>query len=155
MLGNTLSLASDGAHEDDASADLHSLIRLLGDEELATGVDAHDTVILFLLDIFEVAERDHARIGAANVELAERGNNLVHEPSRLLGVCNVGFDRNGIGTASHCLAHFLDLLDEFFGGFRAVCIVYSHLRSSSGKLKSHFPADTTSCPFVNKCSWIH
>lgn len=145
MLWNTLGLAGDGAHEDDPATNFHSLIRLLGDEELATSVDGHDTVVLLLGHVLEVTERDNTRVGAADVELSEVLDDLIHELSSLLGVGDVGFDCNGIGTS----LHLLDLLDDILSGFGAVGIVYDNFCATTGKLKGHFLADATACDTVS------
>jgi hypothetical protein len=79
VLGHTLGLTSDGSHQDDAATNFHPLVRLLGDEELTTGVDVEDTVELLRLDIGEVTERDDTRIGAADIEATEVGDDIVHQ----------------------------------------------------------------------------
>lgn len=79
VLGDTLSLASDAAHHDEAATDLEVLVGLAGDEELATGVDAEDAVELLWRDVLDVAERDDTAVGADNVELAPDLDGLVKQ----------------------------------------------------------------------------
>jgi hypothetical protein len=141
VLGNTLGLASDGAHKDDAATDFHPLVCLLGNEELAAGVDGHDTVVLLLSHILEVTEGDDTRVGAADVELAESFDNTVHELNGLLNVANVGLDGNCI----RAILHLLDLLNHILGSLGAVGIVDNNLCATASKLKSHLLADTTAC----------
>jgi hypothetical protein len=137
VLWHALSLAGDGAHQDDAASNFHVLVGLTGDEELATSVDAHDTVILLLSDIFEMAERDNTRVGAADVELAEVGNNLIHEPGGLGDVGNVGLDGDCIA------AYGLDLLDNLLSSLGAVGVVYGDLGTTAGELQSHLLTNAT------------
>jgi hypothetical protein len=139
VLGDTLSLTGDRSHEDDTAANFHSLVSLLGNEELAASVDGHDTVVLLLSHILEVAERNDTRVGAADVELAEVLDDIVHQLYRLLDVANVGLE--GMCVSSERL----DFLDERLGSLSAVGIVNSNLGSSSSKLHSHLAADTTAC----------
>jgi len=61
VLGHTLGLASDGAHQDDAATDRQVPVCLAGNEELATSVDAEDTVELLLLDILENGRKRQRR----------------------------------------------------------------------------------------------
>ena len=137
MLWHALSLASDRAHQDDAAANLHVLVGLTSDEELATSVDAHDTVILLLGDIFEMAKRDNTRVGAADVELAEVGNSPIHELGGLGDVGNVGLDGD-------CIApNGLDLLDDLLSSLGAVGVVHDDLGTTTGELQSHLLTNAT------------
>lgn len=145
MFRYTLCLASNAAHEDDASAHLHAVVRLLGNEELPAGVDVHHTVILLLVNILEVAERDNARVRAADVELSEMGDGLFHEASSLLGVRDIGFDSNGVRT----VLQGLDLLNYGFGGFTAVGVVHDDFSTTAGQLHGHFLANATACNLVS------
>lgn len=139
MLGDTLGLASDGSHQDDAATDFHPLVGLLGDEELTTGVDVEDTVELLRLDFGEVTEGNDTRVGAADVETAEVCNNIVHELGGLRNVANVGLESMGIGTVSKSL----DLLNDCLSTLDGVGVVDSDLSTALAKLNSHRLSDTT------------
>lgn len=140
VFGNTLGLASDGSHENDPATDLHPLVRLLGNEELSTGVDLHDTVVFRLVYILEMTERNDTRVGAANVELAEVLNDLVHEVLCLLDIGDVGLDGNGLCTS----LHRLNLLDNILGSFLGVGVVDSNTGATASELKGHLLANTAS-----------
>lgn len=137
VLGDTLCLAGDGAHKDDATTLFHVLVCLAGDEELAAGVNAHDAVILLFSDVLQVAEGNDARVGAADVNLAEVLNGLVEERDGLGDVGDVGLDGNGIA------AHVFDLGNYLVGSFAAVGIVDNHLCTAASELKGHLFADST------------
>lgn len=139
VLWHALGLARDAAHQDDAAVGLHALVSLLGDEELTTGVDVEDTVELLGSDVLEVAEGNDTGVGAADVELAEVVNGLLHELSGLLGVGNVGHDGDGVG------AEILDLLDDLLSGLGAVGVVHDDLGAAASELHGHGLADTTTC----------
>lgn len=140
VLGNALGLAGNGAHQDDAATLGHVLVGLAGDEELATGVDAHNAVVLLLSDILQVAERDNTGVGAADVELAIVLNNFVHELDGLGDVGNVGLDGNSVRANL-----VFDLRDDLLGSLRTVGIVDDNLGTAAGELKSHLLSDTTAC----------
>lgn len=137
MLGDTLGLASDGAHHDEAATDLEVLVGLAGDEELAAGVDGEDAVKLLGGDVLDVAERDDARVGADNVELAPDLDGLVKELDDLVHVRHVGLDGGGVG------ARLLDGVDDLLGRLGAVGVVDNDLGAATTQLQGHFPADTT------------
>lgn len=139
MLGHTLGLAGNGSHEDDAAADFHALVRLLSNEELTASVDAHDTVVFLLSHILEVAEGHNAGVGATDVELAELGDDLVHELGGFLGVGHVGLDGDCVGAS----LHRFDFLDDFVGGLGAVGVVDGYLGASSSQFQSHLLANPT------------
>lgn len=141
MLRNPLGLAGDGAHENDTATLRHALVRLLCNKELSAGVDIHDAVVLFLINVCEVAERNDARVGAADIQLAEVRHDLVHELCCLLGVGDIGLDGNGVGAR----LHGFDLLDDFLGSFGAVGVVHNDLCAATGKLESHLLANATAC----------
>lgn len=141
MLGHTLSLASDGTHEDDTSANFHPLVGLLGDEELSTGVDVENTVELLRLNIGEVTERNNARVGAADVQSAKVCNNIVHQLGGLLDVANVGLEGVGVSTVSKSL----NLLDNCLSAFDCVGVVDSDLSTALSKFDGHGLSDTTTC----------
>lgn len=137
VLGDTLGLASDGAHQDDAATDRQVLVGLTGNEELATGVDTEDTVELLLSDVLQVAEGDDTRVGADNVELAKVLNSLVEELDGLADIANVGLDGNSITTVA------LDLLNELVGRLGRVGVVEDDLSTTAGELGGHGGTDTT------------
>jgi len=95
VLGDTLGLTGDGAHKDDPATDFHPLVCLLGDEELATSVDVEDAVEFLRLDVRKVTKGHNTGVGAADIELAEMCNNVIHElrglfnnaDVRLEGIC--------------------------------------------------------------------
>ena len=145
MLGHTLGLTGDGAHEDDPATDFHPLVCLLGDEELATGVDVEDAVELFWLYVGEVTERDDTRVGAADVELAKVGNNIVHKLDGLLDLADVGLE----GVRIRAVAQSLDLLDDLLGTLDGVGIVDCDLSATLGQLNGHRLANTTACKNVS------
>jgi hypothetical protein len=141
VLGHTLGLTGDGSHEDDPATNFHPLVRLLGDEELTTGVDVEDTVELLRLDISEVAERDDTRVGAADIELAEVCNNIVHQLDSLLDVANIGLEGVCIRSVVECL----NLLDDCLSAVDGVGVVDSDLSTALGELNGHRLSDTTAC----------
>lgn len=139
MLGDTLGLTGDGAHQDDAAADGKVLVGLTGDEELATGVDLEDAVELLLGDVLEVTEGDDTGVGADNVELTEVLDGLVEELDGLGDLTNVGLDGNGVGAV------LLDLLDDLVGSVGGVGVVDDDLGTALAELNGHSLADTTAC----------
>lgn len=139
VLGHTLGLTSDGAHEDDPATSLHPLVGLLSDEKLTTGVDVENTVKLLGLDLCEVAERNNSRVGAADVELAEMCDNIIHKLDGLLNVANIGLEGMGIGA----IAQSLDLLDDRLSALDSVGVVDSNLGPALCKLNGHSLANTT------------
>lgn len=139
VLGDTLGLTGDGAHQDDATANGKVLVGLTGNEELTTGVDLEDAVELLLGDILEVTEGDNTRVGADNVELAEVLNSLVEELDSLGDLANVGLDGNGVGTV------LLDLLDDLVGSVGRVGVVDNDLGTTLAELNGHRLANTTAC----------
>lgn len=138
VLRHALGLAGDGAHQDDTAADGKMLVRLAGDEELATGVDAEDAVELLLGDILEVAERDNTGVGADDVELAEVLDGLLHELLGLLDVADVGLEGDGLDAVV-----LLDLLGELVGSVGAVGVVNDDLCAAAGELLGHCGTDAT------------
>lgn len=138
VLGHTLGLAGDGAHQDDAAADGKMLVRLAGDEELATGVDAEDAVELLLSDVLDVAEGHDTGVGADDVELTEVLDGLVHELDSLRDVTDVGLQSNGVD-----LEGLLDFVDNLVGGVGGVGVVDNDLGTTAGELHSHGRTDTT------------
>lgn len=137
VLWNTLGLAGDGAHQDDAAADGEVLVGLAGDEELATGVDVEDAVELLLGDVLQVTEGDDAGVGADDVELAVVLNGLLEELDGLGDVADVGLDGDGIATVG------LDLVDDLLGGLGRVGVVDNDLGTAAGELSGHGGTDTT------------
>jgi hypothetical protein len=141
MLGYTLCLTSDGTHKDDPATNFHALVCLLGNEELTTGVDVEDTIKLLGLNIGEVTERNDTRIGAADVELAEVCDDIVHELRGLLDVANVGLEGGGVGAVAQCL----DLLNDGLSALDGVGVVDCDLSTALGELNGHRLSDTTAC----------
>lgn len=139
MLRYTFGLTSDGAHENDPAADFHSFVSLFGNEELAAGVDVEDTVEFFRLDLGEVAKGDNTRVGAANIELAKMGNDIIHELGSFLDVANIGLERMCVSS----VAQRLDLLDDGFSALDGVGIVDCDLCATLCELNSHGLANTT------------
>ena len=139
VLGDTLGLAGDGAHEDDAATDFHALVGGGGNEELATGVDVEDAVKLLGSDVLEVAKGHDTRVGAANVELAKVGDNVVHELLRLVDIADVGLEGRCVGA----VAKSLDLLDDLLSTLDGVGVVDGDLCAALGKLNGHSLSDTT------------
>lgn len=139
VLGDTLGLTGDGAHQDDAAADGEVLVGLTGDEELATGVDLEDAVELLLGDVLEVTEGNDTGVGADNVELTEVLDGLVEELDGLGDLTNVGLDGNGVGAV------LLDLLDDLVGSVGGVGVVDDDLGTALAELNGHSLADTTAC----------
>ena len=137
VLWDTLGLASDGSHEDDAAADGEVLVGLTGDEELTTGVDGHDAVVLLLGNVFQVTEGNDTGVGADNVELTEVGNSVVEELDGLADVGNVGLEGNGVGAVG------LDLLDDLVGSLAGVGVVDDDLGTALSELSGHGGTDTT------------
>lgn len=141
MLGHTLGLTSDGSHKDDAATNFHPLVRLLSDEELTTSVDIEDPVELLRLDIGEVTKRDDTRVGAADVEAAEVGDDIVHQLGGLLDIANVGLEGVGVSTVSESL----NLLDYCLSALDSIGIVDSDLSTALAELNSHRLSNTTAC----------
>ena len=139
MLGDTLGLTGDGAHQDDAATLLEGLVGLTSDEELTTGVDVEHAVEFLGGDILEVAERHNAGVGGDDVELAEVSLGLLEQLNGLLDVGNVGLDGNGVA------AHSLDLGYDLVGLVVAVGVVDDNVGATAGELESHLLANTTAC----------
>lgn len=139
VLGDTLGLAGDGAHQDEAATDLEVLVGLAGDEELATGVDAEDAVELLGGDVLDMAEGDDTGVGADDVELAEDLLGLGEHLDDLVDVGDVGLDGSGVGTG------LLDGLDDLLGGLGAVGVVDDDLGTTTAKLHSHLATNATAC----------
>lgn len=137
MSGDTLGLAGDGSHKNQATTNLEVLVRFTSNEELATGVDREDAVELLGGNILDVAEGDDAAVGADNVELAKLLLGLLEEADDLLNVGDVGLDGGGVGAV------LLDLADDLVGGLVAVCVVDDNLGTATSELESHLSADTT------------
>lgn len=135
VLGNTLRLTGDGAHQDDAAADAHVFVRLTSDEELAASVDAEHTVKLFLRHIFQMAEADDARVGADNVELTVVLDRLIHELGGLRNITDVGLDGDGVTPI------LLDVVDDLVGGVGGMGVIDDHLSATAGELGGHGRTD--------------
>jgi hypothetical protein len=142
VLWDTLGLASDGAHQDNAASNLEVLVCLASNKELASGVDVENAVVLLWCDILHVAEGNDTGVGADNVELAEVGLGLLEHLNDLVDIGNVGLDSNGLA------AHLLDLVNDFFGGLSAVGVVDDNISTALGKLESHRLSDTTACSLL-------
>lgn len=138
VLGDTLGLARDAAHEDDAAAGLEVLVGLAGHEELASGVDVEDAVKLLLGHVLEVAEGHHARVGHDDVELAKVLLGLGEHVDNLRHVRDVGLDGDRVA------AHGLDLGDELVGRLGAVGVVDHHVGTTAGELESGLTAHASS-----------
>ena len=139
MLGDTLGLAGDGAHEDDAAADLEVLVGLAGDEELAAGVDVEDAVELLGGDVLDVAEGHDAAVGADDVELAPEADGLGEHLDDLVHVRHVGLDGPRVG------AGLLDGRAHLLSRLLAVGVVDNHLGAAAAELHGHLAADTATC----------
>jgi len=137
VLWNTLGLASDGAHQNNAAANLEVLVCLTGNEELTPGVNVENAVELLWRDIFHVAERDDTGVGADNVELAEVLLGLVKQLDGLVNVGNIGLDGNGLAS------ELLDLCDNLLSCLSAVGIVDNDISTTTGELEGHCLADST------------
>lgn len=132
-------LASDGAHQNQATTNLEVLVGLAGDKELATGVDGKDTVKFLRGDVLDVAEGDDAAVGANDVELAKDLDGLLEHPDDVLDDTNVGLDAGSVRAV------LLDGGDDLLGGLGAVGVVDNDLAATTTELHGHFPADTTAC----------
>lgn len=136
VLGHTLGLSGDGAHEDQPSADLEVLVRLARHEELAARVDVEDAVELLRGDVLDVAERHHAAVGADNVELAEDLDGLLEHAHDLVDVRHVGLDRGRVR------AGLLDGLHDLLGRLLAVGVVDDDFCAAAAELEGHLSADS-------------
>lgn len=137
VLGHTLSLAGDGAHEDDAAADGKMLVGLAGDEELAAGVDAEDAVELLFGDILQVAEGNDAGVGADNVELTVVLESLREELLSLSDVADISLEGDGVTALA------LDVVDDLLGGVEGVGVVDDDLGAAAGELDGHGGTNAT------------
>lgn len=137
VLWHTLGLTSDGTHEDNATTNAQVLVCLAGNEELATGVDAEHTVELLLGDVLQVSERDNARVGADNVELAVVLNSLVHELGGLRDITDISLESDSVAAV------LLDLVDNLVGRFGGVGVVDDDLCTAAGELCCHGGTDAT------------
>jgi hypothetical protein len=137
MLWNTLGLASDGSHEDDATANLEVLVSFTSDEELSTGVDIEHAIKLLLGNVLEVSKGHDTRVGGDDVDLSKMLLGLLEELHGLGHVGNVGLDGNRLAT------HFANLFAHFLGSGRTVGVVYDNVSTTAGELKSHLLADAT------------
>lgn len=137
VLGDALGLARDGAHEDEAAADLEVLVGLAGDEELAARVGVEDAVELLLGDVLDVAEGDDTAVGAYDVQLPKRLDRFLEQLDNLGYDAHVGTDGHGVGPA------FLDLLHHLLGGVFAIRVVDDYLGAATTQLQRHLSADTT------------
>src|ERR1700733_14283844 len=116
VLGDTLGLTCNGAHQDDAATDLEVFVGFSFEKELSTSVDVEDSVIFLLCDIFQVTEGHDTRVGDDNIDLAEMGFGLLHQGDGVLYVGDVSLDGNRINA----IAHRLDLCHDFVCGIAAV-----------------------------------
>jgi hypothetical protein len=149
VLWNTLGLASDGAHQDDAAANLEMPVGFPCNEELSSCVDVEDAVELLWGDILHVAEGDNTGVGADNVELGECLLCLLEHLDGLVDVGDVGLDGDGLA------AELLDFLDNQVGSLSAVGVVDNDIGTTAGKLNSHGFSNTTAygcCQYVNRHS---
>jgi len=131
MFGHALGLTGDGAHQNDAAADTKMLVCLPRNEELATSIDAEDTVEFLLGYILQMPERDNTRVGADNVELAEVLYGLVHELDSLGDVANISLDCDSVTTVA------LDVIDNLLCCVERVGVVHNDLCTAARELGSH------------------
>ncbi|KAK5624292.1 hypothetical protein RRF57_000007 [Xylaria bambusicola] len=123
--GDALGLARDGAHHDEAAADLEVLVGLAGDEELAARVGGEDAVELLLGDVLDVPEGDDAAVGAHDVQLAEDLDGLVEQRDDLGYLGHVGAHRRRVAAA------LLDGLHHLLGRLLAVGVVDDDLGAAT------------------------
>lgn len=139
MAWHALGLARDGAHEDQAAADLEVSIGLAGDEELAARVDVEDAVELLRSDVLDVAERDDAAVGAHNVEPAKLLVRLLKHVHDLVHVGHVGLDGRRVRAALAELVHHLLRVPV------AVGVVDDDPRAAPAHLERNLPANAAAC----------
>jgi len=129
VLGNTLGLTSDGSHHDETATNRQVFVCLAGNEELSSSVDAHDTVVLLLSDILDVAERNDTRVRADNIELSEMSNGLSEQRNNVLDNRDVGHDCDGFASGLD------DLGNDLISCLGAVGVVDNNLCASASQLK--------------------
>jgi len=131
MVLDTLHRSGDRRHEDDAAVVRTVVVAGLGDEELGTGVEGKDVVVLLRGDLAARVESFPARVGDNKVDAAEGGFGLVEHCSDLLGLGDVSLDGNGLPAQS------LDLLDDLLGTPSAAGVVDDNVSSTPRKLQGN------------------
>ena len=139
MFRNTLRLSSDTSHHDKTATNRQMSVRLSSNEELSSSVDVHNTVVLLLSHISNVAERNNTRVRADDIQFTEVSNGLSEERDDVLYNRNIGLDGDGVAAGS------LDLGYDFISCLGGVGVVDDDFGSSSPELESHFSADSSSC----------
>ncbi len=112
------------------------LVGLASDEELATGVDAENTVEFLLGDVLEMAEGHNAGVRADNVQLAVVLDRLVEHLDRLLDIANIGLDGVSVTAAR------LDVLHKLLSRLGGVGVVDDDFGTTAGQLSRHGGTDT-------------
>lgn len=138
VLGDTLGLTGDGAHQDDAASNLEVLVCFSCDEELSSGVDGEDTIKLLGGDILQVAEGDDTGVGDDNVDLAKVFLGLGKEVDDLVDIADVALNGDGVS------AEGLDLSNELVSGLGGVGIVDNDIGTTAGKFEGGLTTHSSS-----------
>jgi len=132
--------SSNGAHENEAAVVLKVLPRRLADEELCTGVEVKDVVVLLLCNLLRLVPRLGAAVAHDNVDLAEVLFGLLEQALNLADLADIGLDADGLGAG----AGALNGLDDLIGGGLAVGVVDDDVGAALAELNGAATADTTS-----------
>jgi len=139
VLGDTLGLTCNGAHQDDAATNLEVFVGFSCDKELSTSVDVEDSVVFLFCDIFQVTKGHDAGVGDDNIDFAEMGFGLLHQSDSFLDVGDISLDGNGIGAIANCL----DRCHDFVCTLAAVSVVDDHLCPTTSQFLCSFGTHST------------
>lgn len=115
--------------EDDAAPVAAMFQAVLGDEELAAGVEVEDLVVVPLRHILFPLEGLHARVRHDDVDAAEVSDGLLEEGVDLGRVGNVGLDGN------RTRAQREEIRDHLIRGLRGSAVVYRDAGTSGTELE--------------------
>ncbi|KAL3305557.1 versicolorin reductase [Colletotrichum asianum] len=136
VVGDAAHDGGDGGGQEDAAAAPAVLQALLGDEELAAGVEVEDVLVELLGDVLLGAPDLLARVGDDEVHAAEVGDGAVEEVDDLLGLGDVCLEGDGLG------AHLLDLGDDLLGGAGGGAVVDDDVGAALAELEGDAASDT-------------
>lgn len=139
VVANTEKTSGDGGHEDQTTVVLEVLPGSLANEELGTGVQVEDVVVLLLGDFLGLVPALSTTIRHDNVNLAKVLLGLLEQALNLGDLADISLDGDGLGSA----AGGLDLSNDLIGGGLAALVVDDNAGTTSSELDGTTTTDTT------------
>ncbi len=139
MVGNAQEPGRDGRHEDQPSARLAVLVRMLTDEELGAKIEAEDEIEALLGDVFGLVKRFGSGIGYDDVDFAIAGDSGVEQSSDVGHLGNVRLHGDGLATEA------FDLADNIIGGRFTFDVVDDNGGFACSKLNGDACSDSSAC----------